>query len=635
MTDFIEISGRTVSGLVVGAGTELEIGPGGTAIDTLIKDGGSEIVFSGGFTISTTVRAGGYEFVSSGGTAAETGVKDGGYLEISSGGLASSAAVSAGGTLIVSAGGSAIDTGSGVAAVVMVTSLVQSGQTVSGLVIGSDTVLEVASGGFALSTTVVQGGGETVFSGGSAADTVVSGSGSLTVSSGGAVTDTVVESGGTFALLSGASMTGTVVSSGADATVTQVVGSGAVSSGLVANPVASVTVLGGGTATGMAVLSGGSALTEAGGTEIGTVIAAGGFDAVSGISDDATVSGSMTVEGGVVSDAVIAGSGELVVEAAPLGIGVASDVTITGSGSVDLANGGEAGGMIVFGGDGSLILDGDMTFATLSGFSAGNSVALADVPYDSGGTATFSNGSLVVTENGQNYILQFAGTGPGDFELASDGGDGTLITLASLPCFVAGTLIETAAGPKPVETLGLGDQVMTMDGTTEPVIWIGSRAVDCARHPEPALIRPVMIRAHAFGPGRPARTLLLSPDHAVFAEHVLIPVKHLLNGSTIRQAGADRVTYFHIELPRHAVILAERLPVESYLDTGDRHAFSGADGARTLHPVFGSERAGADVALIMEVLACAPLRVTGPEVERLRATVARAAERLLPSGKMA
>jgi serralysin len=31
------------------------------------------------------------------------------------------------------------------------------------------------------------------------------------------------------------------------------------------------------------------------------------------------------------------------------------------------------------------------------------------------------------------------------------------------------------------------------------------------------------------------------------------------------------VTYYHIKLDRHDLLLAEGLPAESYLDTGDRY----------------------------------------------------------------
>jgi hypothetical protein len=86
----------------------------------------------------------------------------------------------------------------------------------------------------------------------------------------------------------------------------------------------------------------------------------------------------------------------------------------------------------------------------------------------------------------------------------------------------------------------------------------------------------------------PHTDLFLSPDHAVHVGSVLVPVRYLINGATIVQVPTDRVDYFHIELPRHEVLLAEGLPVESYLDTGNRGGFangddSGADGGMPQH----------------------------------------------------
>ncbi len=56
---------------------------------------------------------------------------------------------------------------------------------------------------------------------------------------------------------------------------------------------------------------------------------------------------------------------------------------------------------------------------------------------------------------------------------------------------------------------------------------------------------------------------------------MLIPAKYLLNGRTIRQIEVGQVTWYHVELARHDVVLAEGMPAESYLDTGDRAKFSG------------------------------------------------------------
>jgi hypothetical protein len=82
----------------------------------------------------------------------------------------------------------------------------------------------------------------------------------------------------------------------------------------------------------------------------------------------------------------------------------------------------------------------------------------------------------------------------------------------------------------------------------------------------------------------------------------------------------DSVTYFHIQLAEHAVILAEGLPVENYLDTGDRSSFADA-AVKQLHPDFGAERR--DAAFLRDALACAPLSITGREIELVRARLAR------------
>ena len=89
------------------------------------------------------------------------------------------------------------------------------------------------------------------------------------------------------------------------------------------------------------------------------------------------------------------------------------------------------------------------------------------------------------------------------------------------------------------------------------------------------------VQAHAFGPELPHRSLHLSPDHVVVADGALIPVRHLCNGATVQQKAATAVIYFHVELDAHDILLAEGLPAESFLETGNRGAF-GEPPARKL-----------------------------------------------------
>jgi hypothetical protein len=159
----------------------------------------------------------------------------------------------------------------------------------------------------------------------------------------------------------------------------------------------------------------------------------------------------------------------------------------------------------------------------------------------------------------------------------------------SIHCFAAGTRILTEAGQVAVEDLHVGEYVLTMrDGTpvSRKILWTGKRSLDASRHPAPGEIRPIRIYAGALAPGLPERDLRLSPRHALLIDGVLVEARALVNDATVVQEhGTDRVSYHHIELATHDVVLAEGVPAETFLDTGGRDSF--ADGTvTTLHPDF-------------------------------------------------
>jgi hypothetical protein len=78
------------------------------------------------------------------------------------------------------------------------------------------------------------------------------------------------------------------------------------------------------------------------------------------------------------------------------------------------------------------------------------------------------------------------------------------------------------------------------------------------------------------------------------------------------------VTYYHVELPRHDVILAEGLPAESYLDIDDRSNFDNGGAVVRMHPDFATRA--------WEAEGCAEMVVTGAVLEAVRAMVAGWAE---------
>jgi len=189
---------------------------------------------------------------------------------------------------------------------------------------------------------------------------------------------------------------------------------------------------------------------------------------------------------------------------------------------------------------------------------------------------------------------------------------GTDIFLDNAVCFAEGTRILTARGEVPVEQLAEDDLIVTLAGEQYPLKWLGCRRLDLSRHAMPELAAPVRIRRHAFGEDLPRRDLVVSPDHSLLVDDKLIPAKLLINGMTIVQDRDVRcVTYYHVELERHAVLLAEGLPAESYLDTGNRAFFDNAGLALVLHPDFAINAH----LKCWEFDACAPLTIDRATVE--------------------
>jgi hypothetical protein len=77
----------------------------------------------------------------------------------------------------------------------------------------------------------------------------------------------------------------------------------------------------------------------------------------------------------------------------------------------------------------------------------------------------------------------------------------------------------------------------------------------------------------------------------------------------------DHVTYYHLELPQHDVVLAQGLPAESFLDLKDGSNYANCPGPIRLYPDY--------TARMWEAFGCARLIVTGPELAAAQALVER------------
>lgn len=233
---------------------------------------------------------------------------------------------------------------------------------------------------------------------------------------------------------------------------------------------------------------------------------------------------------------------------------------------------------------------------TFTNFGPSDAIRFTDLTFTAGSTASVNTATHVLTvKNSTGLITELTLSG---FTLDTGAQNTFIVTsneIQEVSCFAAGTRIQTIDGEVAVEQLRSGDLVRIVQRDAPawlPVTWIGRRRIDLARHPGPERVAPIRVLRNAFADQIPARDILLSPDHAVYVDGRLIAIRQLVNGTSIVQMeGLQSVDYFHVELESHAVLLAEGLPAETYLDTGNRAAFTNSGVPPMLHPYFARDEA--------------------------------------------
>ncbi|MBB2163971.1 hypothetical protein HLH26_05360 [Gluconacetobacter sp. 1b LMG 1731] len=189
-------------------------------------------------------------------------------------------------------------------------------------------------------------------------------------------------------------------------------------------------------------------------------------------------------------------------------------------------------------------------------------------------------------------------------------------------CFLAGTMIRTPTGDVAVEELSTGDTILAyVDGqpVARTIVWAGMARVHV--RPRPAGDEagwPLRIVKDAFADGVPYKDMLITSEHCLFFDGAFVPARMLVNGQSIfYDRSIPAYAYYHIETEGHAVVMADGVLTESYLDTGNREVFRQHGRIASLAP---------DRALTWNDAAC-PLDVSRAFVEPLfRRIAARAAQ---------
>jgi len=174
-------------------------------------------------------------------------------------------------------------------------------------------------------------------------------------------------------------------------------------------------------------------------------------------------------------------------------------------------------------------------------------------------------------------------------------GDVAQVLTPDPACFGEGTLIATPEGEVAVETLRIGDLVVAEDGRPVRVKWVGRQTVSTRFGPSERL-KLVRLRAGALGSGVPVRDLMLTADHALLIDGLLINAGALVNGDSIAYVPlselGERYTVYHVETENHDVIRAEGAPAETYIDYVARQAF---DNYAEYQALYGEEQTIAEL----------------------------------------
>ena len=142
----------------------------------------------------------------------------------------------------------------------------------------------------------------------------------------------------------------------------------------------------------------------------------------------------------------------------------------------------------------------------------------------------------------------------------SSGTNFALTATTYVYCLCAGMLVRTPYGDMPIEKLRTGDLVVTQDGRTVPI-------VDTVR----SVVRgdyyniPFRIPAHHFAENAPYADVLVSPNHIVYYDKVIVPCQASGFTDETTLLGKD-FEYFNVALPNYTTdkMVCQGLEVDSW-----------------------------------------------------------------------
>ena len=225
---------------------------------------------------------------------------------------------------------------------------------------------------------------------------------------------------------------------------------------------------------------------------------------------------------------------------------------------------------------------GTLTITHINGLAvdAGDTVSL-----NTGQTVTLNaDGTVTLVGDGNDEDFNFT------YTVTNDTQDDTgYVLVEAVPCFVAGTRIETADGPRRVEMLVPGDMVLTQDHGPQPLRWVGRRRVQATGKFAPIYIAPNTFGQHGAVAVSPLHRILVRDcvSELLFGEaEVLVAARDLVNDRTVRPVVGGWVEYVHLLFDDHQVIYSDGLASESFHPGSQVKCNLEAEMVKEIHALF-------------------------------------------------
>lgn len=306
----------------------------------------------------------------------------------------------------------------------------------------------------------------------------------------------------------------------------------------------------------------------------GTVVVSGGtFENTSGMSWTVSTGQTLELSGTSISVGALTGGGTVILNGSTLSVAwnvpsVTIQFATVTSGTQNVLNIPSGSGTLVvqnYGYGDAIYGGGDQLTLKLN--SDGTTYSLVDT-HGGQWTSTISSSVTLSAAAAAAEKSSNGGTLPSTITLSVNSSGDNYI------CYYVGTMIAAPSGEVAVENLRAGDLVLTADGRVLPVRWIGVSRV-ATRFADPLRALPIRVAAGALGDNLPVRDLLVSPEHALFLDGVLVQASALVGfpGITREHDVPEMFNYYHVELETHELLLAEGTPAESFVDNIDRMNF--------------------------------------------------------------